>query len=158
MGLNMGVMAYVTSRRLLSGALGAVVLVAAVPLAVVVVLGGVVLGAVVLGAVVLVVGILVVMAPLALAPLVVSLGNVVLAALAPFAMVLVGRKTTPGRPYARTGQDVTGMTGAPEELDISVPRLSPAYCPLADSNPCSGDCRICVKYRLYPGHPGRLVA
>ncbi len=140
----------VAARRLLWFALVALALVAAIPLAALVALG-----VVVLGAVALVVGVLVAVVPLALAPLSVALANAVLVAAAFVAAPRLARRSGRG---AGVRPSVIGAAAELETFDVPVPRLQPVHCPFADSNPCPGNCRVCVKYRLFPGSPGRLVA
>ena len=140
----------VAVRRLLWFALVAVALVAAIPLAALAALG-----VVVLGAVALVGWVLVAVIPLALAPLTFGLANAALVGAAFLAAPRLARRGERGT-GARTM--VTGAAAELETFDVPVPRLQPVHCPFADSNPCPGDCRVCVKYRLYPGSPGRLVA
>ncbi len=131
-------------------ALVALALVAAIPLAALVGLG-----VVVLGGVALVAGVLVAVVPLALAPLTFGLANAVLVAAAFAAAPRLARRSGSG---AGTRPSVTGAVAELETFDVPVPRLQPVHCPFADSNPCPGDCRVCVKYRLFSGSPGRLVA
>ncbi|MGC8471782.1 MAG: hypothetical protein ACP5PM_05760 [Acidimicrobiales bacterium] len=140
----------VAARRLMWFALFALALLAAIPLAALVGLG-----VVVLGGVALVAGVLVAVVPLALAPLTVGLANAVLIAAAFVAAPRLARRSGSG---AGTRPSVTGAVAELETFDVPVPRLQPVHCPFADSNPCPGDCRVCVKYRLFPGSPGRLVA
>lgn len=131
-------------------ALVALALVAAIPLAALVGLG-----VVVLGGVALVAGVLVAVVPLALAPLTFGLANAVLVTAAFVAAPRLARRSGSG---AGTRPSVTGAVAELETFDVPVPRLQPVHCPFADSNPCPGDCRVCVKYRLFSGSPGRLVA
>lgn len=76
-------------------------------------------------------------------------------AVTPFAGVVGSRRAEDGAGIGSSGAEPVNPF---ERREVLVPRVGPAHCPFATHDPCPGNCRLCASYRLYPGHPGRMVA